>query len=127
MNPATPTHATPDVVVFWAKPPGHDDYRSVQLQDGGPEAQFSHVYPHDEGYSAVLETYTYAEGVVTLDRYEEGRDCDGPIHRESELVCHYSRLAANPADPKNGKARATPMWDEKKSVITDVYAQQMGY
>lgn len=120
------TPPTPSVVVFWAKPPGEDEYTSIQLQDGGPPAYFGRTYDHDEGTGYDYETYTYEDGFVALKSLTGGTDCDGPYSREWAGRCHHSKLAANLADPEWEKP-CTPDWEDGDVVITDVYAQMAGY
>ena len=117
----------PSVVVFWGTPPGNDDYISIQLQAGGPPAQFGNTFAHDEGCGYAYETYSYEDGFVVLENVTGGNDCDGAYSREWTGRCHHSKLSANPAAPDDGKAHATPDWEEVGAVVTDAYAQAAGY
>jgi len=78
---------------------------------------------HDEGVSWSVEQYYYDGEFVSCKWADGGTDCDGRHRREGAEYCRRDKLMAETDD--SGVKR--PSWTRGKVVVTDEFAQAMGY
>ncbi len=91
----------------------------------GQSLAWEYSRQEDEGYSAggfqvSLEQKT---GLVVLQEWSEGRDCDGRSSWDSVLECHVMRLRS----VNNGFNKPAPDWKELDSSRRDYSAERAGY
>lgn len=79
----------------------------------------------EEGFDSRAATIRLCpeSGELQMNSYMDARDCDGPISSESYLVA--TEFFEQKDD--DGTMVKTPVWNEKRHSIQDVYAQMMGY
>jgi hypothetical protein len=110
-------------VTFWVY--FDEQWTGVRLAPG-ESRDFVSGGKTDEGWSSEAEVYTYdaENGMITLDAYSDGRDCDGRLSTEWHGYCLITGLDARPAD-EYGPAR--PVWQELRKGQRDYAAEAMGY
>ena len=84
-------------------------------------------YRTDEGWSREAAQFEFDGETVTLERFSEGRDCDGYLSSNDRLTCPVSDLAAHFYEDDGGATKHAPLWQRKESEVCDAEAQRAGY
>ena len=104
-------------------------YKCVILSKEEPKCQLERGGPDEEGYYYESETFTLTQDsngnwIVDVDRYTDGRDCDGRLETSDNYWCHVGELG-------NKRSRCgcfpVPNWQDGGGSQRDHYAEAMNY
>ena len=79
----------------------------------------------DEGYSSRLIAWTNADGHVTVEIHDDGRDCDGRMSHHAVYRCPLSQLRSEPA--YDAPDVLLPRWQQVSHSQRDYAAEAMNY
>ena len=98
----------------------------LTLKDG-QMIRHGYSYPTEEGFHAEYHEWRYWDGVVTLSRETDGRDCDGRLSTHAEFFCAVGDLKAALSSDEGGEIFQVPKWQKGKASQRDYSAEAMGY
>lgn len=131
--PSAPAGAprSPGKARFWT----HENGGWIRIElSPGQNLAWSRCERTDEGWSGTSSTWDLSEDglFITWTWCSEGRDCDGYLRRDGELVCHVEELAHEDCYGGDldhaGCVIRTPNWQNERDVrVYDESARAMGY
>lgn len=81
----------------------------------------------DEGWNREAAKFEFDGDTVTLECFDEGRDCDGYLSSCNRLACAYEDLAAHSHTNEHGVETRSPLWKRLDSTVYDESAVRAGY